>query len=131
MELIAALILCTFIGLTGHCLKFNQDRSYYPTILIVIALLYVLFGIMDGRLSIIIKESLVASLFVTGALIGSVKSHKWIALLLVFHGLFDFFHPQFISNVAVPTWWPLFCLYVDVLLGIWILLQKQIKAQRS
>ncbi|MDX1642182.1 MAG: hypothetical protein R3220_10820 [Balneolaceae bacterium] len=122
MILLSAIILCSFIAATGYYLNFNQDRSYYPTILIFIALLYVLFGVMDGRPSIIMKESVIASFFVAGALIGSVKSYTWIALLLILHGIFDFFHPQIISNVAVPTWWPLFCLYVDVLLGSWVFL---------
>jgi hypothetical protein len=33
---------------------------------------------------------------------------------LSLHGVFDFFHPHFISNAGVPIWWPQFCMAYDL-----------------
>jgi hypothetical protein len=133
IELIAATITTSFIILIGRSpyFRYDEDKSYYPTILIFIALLYVLFAFMDGTYSIIIQESIIALIFVIGALIGSVTSLIWIVILLIMHGVYDFCHPMIIENTLVPNWWPLYCLYVDVLLGIWILYTGRVSSENQ
>ena len=64
MEFIAALIVTSSILGAGFFLGYNRNRSYYTTILIVIALIYVLFGFMEGTAQRILVESIIALVFV-------------------------------------------------------------------
>ncbi|MEQ8524724.1 MAG: hypothetical protein RIB15_08550 [Gracilimonas sp.] len=122
IEFICAVITTTFIIGIGKAkiFRFEKDRSYFPTILIVIALVYILFAVMSSNVDVIIAEAVVATMFITGALYGSVNSLRMVAILLIVHGLYDFIHPHIFNYNTVPSWWPIFCLYVDVILGVWI-----------
>jgi hypothetical protein len=96
----------------------GRDRSFYSTIMIVIASYYVLFAAMGGSGRTVILESLIAVGFLTVAIIG-FKTNLWIVVAaLVGHGLFDSVHHQFIANPGVPKWWPGFCLAFDVAAGV-------------
>ena len=121
IELISALSMVLFIMACGKWLHFDRDRSYYPTILMVIALAYLLLAVLDGRSDVILAEFLFASLFIVGAILGSLYSNQLVAILLIAHGLFDLIHPYLVANEAVPGWYALFCLVVDLLLGLWVL----------
>jgi hypothetical protein len=47
------------------------------------------------------------------------------------HGLFDWYHGQWIENAGVPAWWPMWCLSYDVAAGAylaWRLLSGKIDA---
>jgi len=48
---------------------FGRDRSFYPTVLAVIAVLYVLFGVEDGVPGVIAAETAVAGAFVAVAVV--------------------------------------------------------------
>jgi hypothetical protein len=99
---------------------FEKDRSFYPTVLIVIGFLYVLFGSIDGRGSVVMIEGAFAILFSVVALIGFRNSGAIVGFGIVAHGLFDFVHGYLIEDAGVPVWWPGFCGSVDVLLGIYV-----------
>lgn len=122
-ELIAGVLTTIFIMFVGrfNYFKFDEERSYYPTILMVIALYYVLFAVMESQIEVIVAEIAVASLFITGALYGAVRSLRLVAVLLILHGIYDVIHPHFMSYDSVPAWWPMYCFYVDAILGFWIL----------
>ena len=122
MELVAAIFVVISILAAGFILGYNRDRSYYTTILIVIALIYVLFGFMEGSVHRIVTESLIASVFIIAAIFVGKISHIITGLFLIFHGLFDFLHPRILPGNAVPVWYPEFCLYVDLMLGLSVIL---------
>ncbi len=124
MEFIAALIVTGSILGAGFLLGYNRDRSYYSTILIVIALIYVLFGFMEGEPRRIIVEAVIALLFIVAAIIGERLTHMITGLFIILHGIYDVFHPQLLPGEAVPTWYPLFCLYVDLMLGFSVIIMN-------
>ena len=111
------------ILLLGYATRQGRCLSFYSTMLIVIALVYVLFGFMTGRPRVVITESLIAVGFMGAAVLGV----RWrrvragsvlIAVGLVVHGLFDLAHNAMIENAAVPAWWPPFCGVVDGIIGL-------------
>jgi hypothetical protein len=116
-------ILATFVGL-------DRDRGFYPTVTIVIASYYVLFAVMGG-MDALMTESLVGAVFLALA-IGGFRSSLWLVVgALAIHGLFDFLRGGVISNPAVPTWWPQFCLAYDVTAAgylAWLLMSGRIRA---
>jgi hypothetical protein len=99
-----------FARLTG----LDRDRAFYPTVMIVIALYYVLFAAMSGSGQTVLVESLVMTVFAIAAVVG-FKSSLWIvAAALAGHGLFDVVHGQILENSGVPVFWPAFCSAYDL-----------------
>jgi hypothetical protein len=92
----------------------DRDRAFYPTVVIVVALYYVLFAVMSGSVPTIVLEFVVMSLFAIAAVVG-FKSSAWIVVAaLAGHGVFDAVHGYVIENAGVPAWWPGWCLAYDV-----------------
>ena len=112
-----AAVIVAFARTTG----FDRDRSFYPTVLVVIALLYVLFGVEEGDLSVVAAETAVALVFVATAIVAfHRRSPMLLAAGLALHGVWDAAHPALLpSSDAIPTWWPAFCLGVDLPLAAW------------
>ncbi len=112
-----AAVLAAFARATG----FDRDRSFYPTVLVVIALLYVLFGVEDGAISVVAAETAVALAFVAVAVVAfHRRSPTLLAVGLALHGVWDAAHPALLpASDAVPDWWPAFCLGVDLPLAAW------------
>jgi hypothetical protein len=108
----AGLALAVFV--LGRVVGLDRDRAFYPTALIVIAVLYDLFAVMGGSTRALILESLVGSVFLAAAVLG-FRRNLWIVAAALFgHGVMDFFHGDLISNPGVPRWWPMFCGAYDV-----------------
>jgi hypothetical protein len=108
-----ALAVCAFAMLT----RFDRDRVFYPTLVIVVAHYYVLFAVMGSSTLVLLLECVIAAVFFVLAVVGFKKNPWVIAGALAGHGVFDFFHRLYIHNDAVPVWWPGFCLSFDVLAG--------------
>lgn len=108
-----ALLVCTFAMLV----RFDRERVFYPTMVIVIATYYILFAVMGNSTQALVWESVIAGAFFAVAVVGFKKSLWLIVAALAAHGVFDSFHHLFIRNPGVPVWWPGFCLSFDVLAG--------------
>ena len=121
MEYALGVILGLAIAAAAAVTGFARDRSFYPTVLIVIATYYVLFAVIGGAHETLIAELMVAGGFILLAIVGYRTSLWVVALGLVAHGIFDYTHGSFIENAGVPVWWPGFCLAVDVTLGAWLI----------
>jgi hypothetical protein len=92
----------------------DRDRAFYPTVLIVVALYYVLFAAMSGSVQTVLLEPVVMIAFAIAAVVG-FKSSAWIVVgALAGHGIFDFLHGLILHNSGVPAWWPAFCLAYDL-----------------
>lgn len=105
-----ALLVAAFARWAG----FDRDRSFYPTVLIVIASYYVLFAVMGGSTRALVLESLVMTAYAAFAVAG-FKGSPWLVVAgLAAHGVMDFFHGDIVNNPGVPEWWPGFCLAYDV-----------------
>jgi len=106
-----ALVVASFATLVG----FDRDRAFYPTVLVVIALYYVLFAVMSGSVHAVLVESAVMMVFAAVAVLGFRGSLWIVAAGLAGHGVFDAVHGFLITNSGVPVWWPAFCLAFDVM----------------
>ena len=126
MELIAGSITAVAVVGLGRATRQARSLPFYGNVLIVIALAYVLFAVMAEAPRTIAIESTVAAAFVAVAIAaarGSNSSRAAGVLLAVglgAHGVYDLVHPALVPNSAVPSWWPLFCGVVDVLLAGWV-----------
>jgi len=109
----ATVCLATGVGLA-------RERSFYPTVLIVIGSYYVLFAAMAASRRTLVVESVVAGIFLLFAVIGFKRNLWFVVVALIGHGMFDFVHHFFIDNPGVPHWWPGFCLAFDALLGAFL-----------
>lgn len=114
--LIGSVLAVVVFGLTAVA-GFGRDRSFYPTVLIIIASYYVLFAVMGASGRTLIIEILVAGVFALFAVLGFRRNLWLVAVAVVGHGLFDFVHHLFIDNPGMPHWWPGFCGAFDVIFG--------------
>jgi hypothetical protein len=131
MDFLIGVVLALIAGISLTLLRMDRDRGVYPTILIVIALLYELFAAMGGSPHALLAESIPAIIFIALAVAG-FKSTLWFTVAgLALHGIWDFVHPIFIQNPGVPTFWPAFCSAYDVTAALylaWLLSSKRIVA---
>lgn len=120
MEFIIGLTLAVAVGLFATAVGLDKDRSFYPTITIVIASLYVLFAVMGQSTHALLIELVICAGFVIAAVAG-FKGSLWIVVgALAGHGLQDFVHTLYIPNPGVPVWWPGFCGMYDVAAAIYL-----------
>jgi hypothetical protein len=114
LPFVIGIVLSAGIAVFARYVGFDRDRAFYPTVMIVIALYYVLFAVISGSVQTVVIESVVMTLFAAAAVAG-FKSSMWIVVVaLAGHGVFDAFHGHFIENAGVPAWWPAWCLAYDV-----------------
>jgi hypothetical protein len=112
-----AVVLAIFGKLTGY----EKDRSFFPTLLIVIASYYLLFAILDGSVSTILIEIAVAAIFIVSAIWGSYRFPLIVGAAITLHGIFDFMYGYLYVNNGVPVWWPAFCAGIDIPFGLWVM----------
>ncbi|MDQ3254460.1 MAG: hypothetical protein M3R15_11230, partial [Acidobacteriota bacterium] len=118
------LILAGVVAGTATIIGFYRERSFYPTMLIVIASYYVLFATM-GAFSVrtLVIEIFVAGGFLLCAVLGFKRNLWFVVVALIGHGAFDLAHDLGVDNPGVPQWWPGFCLAFDVAIGGWLGMQ--------
>jgi hypothetical protein len=117
LEYLIGLLLSLAVAGLAVLIGFDRDRSFYPTVVIVIASYYVLFAMMGASQRTLWIETAIACGFSLFAILGFKRSFWFVVVALVAHGLFDFVHHLFIESPGVPHWWPGFCLAFDGLLG--------------
>jgi hypothetical protein len=120
MEYLIGLFLALGISIGATVIGFDRERSFYPTVLIVIAFLYGLFAILGGSTHALLLELLPGTLFAIAAVTGFKKGLWWCVAGLIGHGLFDYVHGYIISNPGVPAYWPGFCGTYDVVAGAYL-----------
>lgn len=114
LPFVVGIVLSAGVALFARQVGLDRDRAFYPTVMIVIALYYVLFAVMSGSVRTVVLEAVVMTLFAAAAVAG-FKWSAWIVVVaLAGHGIFDAFHGHIIENAGVPAWWPAWCLAYDV-----------------
>src|SRR4026207_1120834 len=120
MPYVIGIVLSAGVAVFARYVGFDRDRAFYPTVMIVIALYYVLFAVMSGSVQTVVIESVVMTLFAAAAgaggqlmarggagAVAGFKSSSWIVVVaLAGHGVFDAVHGHIIENAGVPAWWP-------------------------
>ena len=104
---------------------FDREGSFYPTVLTSIALLYVLFEVIDGRLGVVVPEMAVALAFGTIAVLGFKQSVWWLVAGYALHGGWDTVHDAVVANNGVPGWWPEFCLGYDGVIAVYLAIRAR------
>ena len=122
MSILIGIVLALVVGAFAWWLGLDRDRAFYPTVMMVIAFLYVLFAAIGGLAAVPIEAS-IGFVFAALAAFGFKKSLWFVVAALVGHGLFDLVHPHAIENGGVPVWWPGFCSAYDVTAGVWLALR--------
>lgn len=117
MPVLVGVILALGVCLFATWLGMDRERSFYPTVTLVVAHYYVLFAVMGDSASALRSESVVMLLFLVAAALG-FRRNMWVVVgALCAHGGLDSVHSQLIANPGVPAWWPGFCLAFDVTAG--------------
>jgi hypothetical protein len=120
MPYVIGIVASLGVALFARRSGFDRDRAFYPTVLIVVALYYVLFAVMSGSVQTVLLESILATVFWIAAVVG-FKSNTWlVAGGLAAHGVFDAVHGYILENSGVPVWWPAWCLAYDVGAAGWL-----------
>jgi hypothetical protein len=132
MPFLIGLTLAVAVGAFARWVGLDRDRSFYPTVMIVIASLYVLFAAIGGSPTVALMEIAIGAGFIALTIAGFRRSLWLIVAALAGHGVFDFFHPHAFHNPGVPVWWPDFCLAYDVAAAAylaWLLHHRRLPAQ--
>jgi hypothetical protein len=117
MEYLVGFLLSVAMVVFAAVIGFDRERSFYSTVLFVIATYYILFAVMGALRRTLIIEIVVASGFILFGVLG-FKGNLWlVAAALLGHGIFDFIRPSLIANPGVPHWWPGFCMAFDLIFG--------------
>src|SRR5579859_6472946 len=123
MEYLVGFLLSLATVIFAAVIGLDRERSFYLTVLFVIATYYVLFAVMGASRRTLILEIIIAGGFFFFGVLG-FKGNLWlVTAALMGHGIFDFIRPGLIANPGVPHWWPGFCLAFDVIFGGWLALQ--------
>ena len=120
MEYAVGVILGAVIAIWTKVIGFSRDRSFYPTVLIVVASYYGLFAVISGSLRTLAYEAVPMVVFIGLAIAGYKRSAWLVAGGLIGHAIFDSFHHHIVENTGMPTWWPGFCLSIDYTLGAFL-----------
>jgi hypothetical protein len=129
MEYLVGLFLALAISVFATVVGLDRDRAFYPTVMIVIALLYGLFAVMGGSTQTLLQESPAIAAFVVLAVLGFRRNLWLVVVALAGHGVFDIFHGHIVANAGVPPWWPMFCFTYDVVAAAylaWLLMRSRV-----
>lgn len=124
--------LAVCVSVFARAVGLDRDRAFYPTVLIVIAMLYDLFAVMGGSTRALLVELSISVVFIATAALGFRRNLWIVAVGLVGHGVMDFFHVHLVENPGVPPWWPAFCGSFDVVAGVflaWLLKRSAIEPE--
>jgi len=131
LALVVGAVLAFAVGLLATVTGLDRDRSFYPTVTIIVASYYALFAAMGASTHVLALESMVGLAFLAVAVSG-FRSTLWVVVLaLAAHGVFDLAHGRVIANPGVPAWWPAFCLTYDVTAAAylaWLLKMRRVRA---
>jgi len=117
VPLVIGVLLALGVSLLAWAAGFDRDRSFYPTVLCVVASYYVLFAAMGGSIQVLVAELVTMTVFALVAFLGFKSNLWWVAAALAGHGGFDLVHGFVVQNPGMPTWWPPFCASYDVAAG--------------
>jgi hypothetical protein len=111
---VVGIALALTVGTFAALARFDRERVFYPTVLIVTASYYALFAVLGADPAALGRETGGFLLFVVASVVG-FRRNLWIVVAaLSGHAVFDAVHGQLIANAGTPQWWPAFCLAFDV-----------------
>ena len=132
MAYVVGIAIGLFTSVFARVTRFDRDRAFYPTVLVVVALYYILFAAIGESAHALRLESIQLAIFAGIAVVGFRSSLWWVVAGLAGHGAFDLAHDHLVANPGVPVWWPGFCMAADVVLAAflaWLLDRRVVPAR--
>jgi hypothetical protein len=130
MGITVGVVLALLVGAFARAVGLDRERSFYSTVLIVVASYYVLFAVMGGSARALLVELAAMAAFVLLTVAGFKRNLWLVAAGLAAHGAFDLVHARIVHNPGVPGWWPPFCLAYDVTAAaflMWVLRRDRVR----
>jgi len=101
------------------------ERWLYSLGLLTLPSIYAFFALEAGEQAVGFKEMVYGVPFLVAGLVFAVVSVRHSAIVVgvfwLLHGLYDLAHSQLITNIGVPSWYPIFCFVVDAVIGLYLL----------
>ena len=120
MHLFIGIFLAAAVAALARWGGLDRDRAFYPTVMMVIASIYVLFAAIADSPMVLLAEALIGAAFIALAFGGFRRSLWLVVVALAAHGIFDVFHPHVFQNPGVPVWWPDFCMAYDIAAAVFL-----------
>ena len=120
MHFFIGIILAAAVAALARWGGMDRDRSFYPTVMMVIASIYVLFAAIANSPLVLVAEALIGAAFIALAFGGFRQSLWLVVVALAAHGIFDCLHPHVFHNPGVPVWWPDFCMAYDIAAAVFL-----------
>jgi hypothetical protein len=129
------LVRALMVGIAGGALTallawsplIPDPLAFHAVALALIAAIYLGFGFLDGRVSIIVVEMAAVGVFVALALLGLWSAPALIAVGLILHGFWDLAHRPRGIPTKIPSWYPAFCAAYDfVFAGVFLALAHRL-----
>ena len=101
------------------------ERWVYALGLLTLPGLYASFALRIGEPALGVKELTYGIPFIVAGLlftfVGMRQSAILVGVFWLLHGLYDLMHGRLFINPGVPSWYPIFCFVVDVVVGAYVL----------
>jgi len=123
LETISGVVIAVgLIFLTVILNKYFTTKLIAAAILVAIAFIYVGFALKDNSIPFILLEISMAIIFFFLAIVGYTKRNALLGYGIILHGIWDIFHHNgwFVST-DIPVYWPVFCLTIDLIYGVYLL----------
>ncbi|TDF39245.1 hypothetical protein EYS14_06885 [Alteromonadaceae bacterium M269] len=125
-EIIGVCIGIAFIFPTIYILRKTKLEAHaWPAFLVTLPIYYMLFGLLAFDLSAITKELLYGLPFIaSGLLVWKIKNRTTLMIIAIgwlAHGFYDYYHDVLFINPGVFSWYPAFCAFVDIVVGLYLL----------
>ena len=96
------------------------ERLYLSLVLVIIALIYVAFGIYDGDEKHLREELMGLALYGSLAAMGYKRSIWWLVFGMAGHAIWAWAHQPQLLEGYTPSWYREYCILVDLLLAGYI-----------
>jgi len=105
-----------------------EDRAW-AMFLAALPMFYMLFGVLALDAQVILQEFLYGLPFILSGLL-VLKLGKRVGIFVLglawlSHGFYDYFHDLLFVNPGVFSWYPAFCATVDIVAGLYIMIQAR------
>lgn len=104
-------------------LPFWWSHQFAALLLTAIAGIYLGFAVLDGRTTRLIREGVVALVFIGFSAFAMIYNPLWLPAGYIAHGIWDWLHHAPAFRLKMPSWYIPFCAVYDILagVGIWLI----------
>lgn len=125
LALLAGIIIAIFIIWRFRITRLERKSWPYPLLLASFPAYYWVFALYANDTHALINEIWVGLLFVLIAMLAVGLRSRYALMLVatgcIAHALYDASHDLLFVNPGMPSWWPIFCGSIDVILGLYLM----------